>query len=320
MGNDIDTPPTLKDVRAARERIHALVHRTPVVRNRTLDRLVGAELYFKCENLQRGGAFKARGACNAVFSLDACAAARGVVTHSSGNHGAALALAAALRGIPAHIVMPENATQFKQAAVRALGGHIVHCAANQPARERAMEEVRLATGANVVHPFDDYRVIAGQGTVALELQQDVPQLGAILAPVGGGGLLSGIAVVTKGLNPGIRVIGAEPEGADDAHRSLRAGRRIPCADPKTVADGLRMSIGERNFPLLQRYADDIVTVSEAAIVAAMRTAWETLKLVIEPSSAVALAALLEGRFDPEGRRIGVVLTGGNVDLDRLPWQ
>jgi threonine dehydratase len=313
-------PVDLATVRAARARIAPHVHRTPVMTCRSLDEAAGARLYFKCENFQKVGAFKARGAVNAVFSLGDEEARRGVVTHSSGNHGAALAYAAGRRGIPAWIVMPDNAPAIKQANVRGFGGVIRFCAPTVAAREAACAAVQAETGATLVHPYNDWRVIAGQGTAALELLEEVPDLDIVVAPCGGGGLLSGTAIVAKAMQPGVRVFGAEPAGADDACRSLAAGHIVPQDDPRTIADGLRTSLGEKTFAVLSRLADGIGTASEAAIVRAMRTTWERMKIVIEPSSAVPLACLLEGTIPAGGARVGVVLSGGNVDLDRLPWQ
>ena len=312
--------PTLAAIRAAAGRIAPYAHRTPVLTCASLDRAVGATVFLKCENFQKVGAFKFRGACNAVFSLGAAAAARGVATHSSGNHAQALALAARLRGIPAHIVMPANAPVVKQAGVAGYGGRITLCEPVLAAREAALAAVVARTGAAVVHPYDDERVIAGQGTAALELLQEVPDLDVILAPVGGGGLLSGTAIAATELAPGIRVIAGEPAGAGDAFRSLAEGRIVPSIMPETLADGLLTSLGELTFPIIRDRVERIVLVSEPGIVAAMRFIWERAKLVIEPSSAVPLAVLWERQVDLTGLRVGVILTGGNVDLDRLPWQ
>lgn len=312
-------PLSLADVREAAARIAGKVHRTPVLTSETLDARAGARLFFKCENLQKTGAFKARGATNAVFALSDPEAARGVVTHSSGNHAAALARAARLRGIPAYIVMPSNAPLAKQSAVRHYGGEIVYCEPTLDARERTAEALRLRTGAAFVHPYDDLRVIAGQGTSALELLEEVDDLDAILCPVGGGGQISGIAVAAKSLRPAIQIIGVEPAGADDAHRSFVSGRRESMLDPRTVADGLRASLGELTFAEIRRHVDDIVTVSDATIVEAMRALWEIMKLVVEPSGAVAYGAIIADRIPVRGSRIAVILSGGNLDLDALPW-
>jgi threonine dehydratase len=306
-------------IEQARERIAGKVHVTPVLRSATLDALAGAQLHFKCENLQKCGAFKARGATNAVFALAESDARRGVATHSSGNHGAALAYAARLRGVRAHVVMPENAAAAKRAAVSRYGAEITWCAPTLAARESTVREVIAATGATLVHPYDNFSVMAGQATAAVELVEQVPDLDLLLCPVGGGGLLSGTAVAAKTLRPDIRVVGVEPAGADDAARSFRAGHIIPSTDPRTIADGLRSSLGERPFAEIRRRVDDIVTVPEEAIVAAMRQLWEVLKIVVEPSGAVPYAALVASGTPLRGARIGIVLSGGNVDLERLPW-
>ncbi len=311
--------PTLADIRAAAERIRPYAHRTPVFTCASLDLQVGARVFLKCENLQRVGAFKFRGACNAVFSLSDEEAARGVVCHSSGNHAQALALAARLRGVPAHIVMPTSAPAVKKAAVAGYGGQITFCEPTLAAREATQAEVVARTGAAVVHPYNNARVIAGAGTAALELLEECPDLDVVLAPVGGGGLLSGTAIAAKGLLPAIRVIAAEPELADDACRSLAAGRILPSEHPRTIADGLLTSLGDLTYPIIQERVERIVTVSEAGIVAAMKFVWERAKLVIEPSSAVPVALLWERKFDLTGLKVGVILSGGNVDLDKLPW-
>jgi threonine dehydratase len=266
------------------------------------------------------GAFKARGATNAVFLLTDAEAAKGVVTHSSGNHAAALARAARLRGIPAYIVMPSNSPQAKQAAVRRYGGDVVLCEPTLAARESTARQVMERTGAAFIHPYDDLRVMAGQGTTAIELLEDVPGLDVILCPVGGGGQLSGIAVAAKDIKPEVRVIGVEPAGADDAARSLKAGRIIPMLEPRTIADGLKTSLGKRPFAEIVRLVDDIVTVREESIVQAMRQIWEVMKLLVEPSGAVSYAAVVEGRIAASDASIGIILSGGNLDLNRLPWQ
>ncbi len=311
--------PTIADIRAAAERIGPYAHRTPVLTCASLDAMTGAALFFKCENFQRVGAFKFRGAANAVLSLTNEEAVRGVATHSSGNHAAALALAARLRGIPAHVVMPCTAKAVKRAAVAGYGARIVPCEPTLAAREATLADVVAATGATVIHPYNDARVIAGQGTAALELLADVPGLDVVMAPVGGGGLLSGTAIAVAGASPNTRVVGAEPAAADDAFRSLEAGRIVPSADPRTIADGLLTSLGTLTFAAIRERVSEIVTVSEEAIVVAMRHTWERMKIVIEPSSAVPLGALLEGKLPAAGRRIGVILSGGNVDLADLPW-
>lgn len=312
--------PDLAAIRAAQRRITALVHRTPVLTSASVDADVGASLHFKGEHLQKIGAFKARGACNAVFSLDDAEAARGVVTHSSGNHGAALAYAAARRGIPAWVVMPENAPAVKQANVRRFGAQVRLCAPTVAARESACSEVARECGATLIHPFDDPRVIAGQGTAALELVEDLPELDAVIAPCGGGGLLSGTAIAVRAVAPRMQVFGAEPANADDAARSFASGRVETLAPTTTIADGLRTTLSPRTLAALRAGVEGIVTCSEDAIVAAMRMLFERMKQVVEPSGAVPLACLLEHRARFAGLRIGVVLSGGNVGLDRLCWQ
>ena len=312
--------PDLAAIRAAAARIAPHVHRTPVMTCAAIDAEVGATLFFKCEHLQRVGAFKARGACNAVFSLDAAAAARGVVTHSSGNHGAALAYAARRRGIPAWVVMPDNAPAVKQANVRRFGATVRLCAPTIDAREGACADVARETGATLIHPFDDPRVIAGQGTAALELVEAIDALDAVIAPCGGGGLLSGTSIAANSVRDDIAVFGAEPANADDAARSLASGTLQPLARTATIADGLRTTLSPRTLSALRAYVDAIGLCSEAAIVRAMRMMFERMKQVVEPSAAVPLACLLERTLDVGGQRVGIIVSGGNVDLDRLPWQ
>jgi threonine dehydratase len=311
--------PDFDSVLEAAQRIQPYVHRTPVLTCSSLDRMVGAQLFFKGENFQKVGAFKFRGACNAVFSLSDEEASQGVGTHSSGNHAAALALAARLRGVPAFIVMPKNASQVKKAAVAGYGAEIFPCEPTEAGRAERMAEVLKETRATFIHPSNDPLVIAGQGTAALELLEEVPDLDVMLAPVGGGGLLSGTALAVAGRSPDTRIIGAEPEGADDAYRSLQEGRIIPSVNPQTVADGLLTSLGDNTFAIIKERVGQVVTVSEEAIIAGMRHVWERMKIVIEPSAAVPVGALLEGKVDLSGLRIGVILSGGNVDLDNLPW-
>jgi threonine dehydratase len=310
---------TLHDIQQAAERINPYIHRTPVLTNESLNERVGAQVFLKCENLQKVGAFKFRGACNAVFSLTEKESSRGVCTHSSGNHAQALTLAAKMRGIPAYIVMPENAALVKKNAVASYGGQITFCAPTLEEREATLRRVYERTGANIVHPYNDERVIAGQGTAVLELLEDIPDLDVILAPVGGGGLLSGTSIAATETKKGIRVIGAEPEMADDAHRSLQSGVLVPSANPKTIADGLLTSLGSLTFPVLQEHVEQIVTVSEQGILEAMKFIWERAKIIIEPSAAVAIGVLWEKKIDLTGSKVGVILSGGNVDLDRLPW-
>jgi threonine dehydratase len=311
--------PNLKAVRQAAERIRPHAHRTPVFTCETLDRLAEAFVYFKCENFQKTGSFKFRGACNAVFSIPDELVDRGVLTHSSGNHAAALALAARNRGISSFIVMPDNAPAVKRAAVSDYGGEIIFCEPSLAARESTANEVLKETGATLVHPYNDHDIICGQGTAALEILEEIPDLHVVMAPVGGGGLLSGTAITASEKSPKTLVVAAEPKNADDAFRSLREGRIIPSTYPDTVADGLRTSLGDLTFPIIQRYVHDIVTVTEDGIVHAMRQVWERMKILIEPSAAVTVAALLEQKVSARGKRVGVILSGGNVDLDNLPW-
>lgn len=313
----LTTEPTLNDIRQASARIRPHAHWTPVIRCRTLDEMTGVSLFFKCENLQKVGAFKFRGSCNAVLSLSEEEASRGVATHSSGNHAQALALAARMRGIHATIVMPSNAPEVKRAAVAGYGGEIVLCEPNLQAREETLAAVVGNSGAVVIHPYNNYAVIAGQGTASLELLEEVPALDAILVPVGGGGLLSGTLIAGKGISPGIKIFAVEPEGADDGYRSWKAGEIIPMVGPKTVADGLLTSLGDKTFPIIKRLVDEIVTVSDESILKAMKLIWERAKLVVEPSGAVPLAALLEGRLNLAGKKAGVILSGGNVDFGKF---
>jgi threonine dehydratase len=311
----------LADVLAAAERIQPFVHRTPVLTCETLNRLAGRELFFKCENLQKTGSFKYRGATNAVQQLSAEQALRGVVTHSSGNHAQALALAARVRGIPAYIVMPRTAAAVKQAAVKDYGGQVVLCEPNLADRERVSNEIVQQVGGTLIPPFDHPDVIAGQGTAALELLQDVPDLTGIISPVGGGGLLSGFTIAGRGIKPDVRIFGAEPLGADDAARSKAAGSLLPQTAPNSIADGLLTSLGQLTWPIIRDQVEAIYTVSEEQILQAMRLVWERMKLVIEPSAAVGVAVALSEEFKQiEGLpRIGIVLCGGNVSLDKLYW-
>ena len=313
------TLPDLADVRDAHARIAPFVHRTPVMTCRAIDEEVGASLYFKCEHLQKVGAFKARGACNAVFALDEASASRGVVTHSSGNHGAAIAYAARTRGIPAWVVMPRNAPAVKQANVRRFGANVRLCEPTVAAREAACDEVARESGATLVHPFDDARVIAGQATATLELLAAVDDLDVVIAPCGGGGLLSGTAIAATSLAPGIRVFGAEPANADDAARSYASGAIEPLPATTTIADGLRTTLSPRTLLALRTHVAAFGTCSEVAILRAMRMIFERMKQVVEPSSSVPLACLLERTLDVAGLRVGIILTGGNADLDQLKW-
>lgn len=311
----------LEAVHEAAKRIAGRAHRTAVETCATLDRLAGRALFFKCEHLQKVGAFKFRGACNAVWRLPAETARRGVVTHSSGNHAQALALAARQRGIPAHIVMPSTASPVKRRAVAEYGGRIVLCEPTLEARETTAAAVLAETGGTLLPPYNHPDVIAGQGTIAVELLEQVPDLDAIVAPVGGGGLMAGIAIAARALKPSIRLFAAEPLGADDAARSKAAGELIPQTGPKTIADGLLTSLGDLTWPVIRDLVERVVTVREEEIVSAMRLCWERAKLLIEPSAAVAVAAVLADSFRELGslRRVSVVLSGGNANLDQLPW-
>lgn len=311
--------PTFAQVQEAAARIAPYAVVTPVLRNVALNALTGADLYFKCENLQRGGAFKFRGACNAVWSMDDEQAARGVVTHSSGNHGNALALAAATRGIPAHVVVPDGAVRTKLEAIERAGAILHRCEATQAAREAKADEVRRATGAELVHPFEDTRVMAGQGTAVLELLEQSGGLDVVVTPIGGGGLIAGTSIAAHGIAPQLQIHGAEPMGADDAARSLAAGARVGPFVPDTICDGLRTLIGAANFEALQMHRAEATTVSDAEVIAAMKLLWNELKLVVETSSATVLAAVLKRPEVFRGKRVGLVLSGGNVDIEALPW-
>jgi threonine dehydratase len=309
--------PGFDDVLAAAARIASHVHHTPVLRSRSLDALAGCELHFKAEHLQRMGAFKFRGACNAVWSLPEATAGRGVVTHSSGNHGAALALAARTRGIPCHVVVPENAVAAKVAAIREFGASLHYCAPTIVARESACAKLQRETGAELVHPYTDPRVIAGQGTAALELLGNDGGFDVLITPLGGGGLLGGTAIAAAALSPKTRVFGAEPAGAADGFESLRRGERVGELVPDTICDGLRGLLGAPNFAILRRHHVEVLLADDAATLHAMRLLWQRTKQLVEPSSAVALAAVLAHRERFAGQRVGIVLSGGNVDLDML---
>lgn len=308
-------------IQEAAGRIAPLAHRTPVITCTTLDAMARRRLYFKCENLQKVGAFKFRGACNAVMKLSQAQAARGVVTHSSGNHAQALALAARLREVAAHVVMPSTAPAVKRRAVEGYGARVIPCEPTLDARERMAQSIVEQSGAALIHPYDNADVIAGQGTAALELLAEVPQLDAIIAPVGGGGLLSGICIAAKASNPSMRIFAGEPAGADDAARSLASGKLVPQTSPDTIADGLLTSLGELTWPIIRDHVERIFTVTDEQIVSAMRLVWQRAKLVIEPSAAVPVAAVLSDEFKSLAglKSVGIVLSGGNVDLDKLPW-
>ncbi|MEK7482734.1 MAG: pyridoxal-phosphate dependent enzyme [Planctomycetota bacterium] len=313
----MNTFPTFQEIQMAMQRIQKFVYRTPVLTCQHINERVEAEVFFKCENFQKVGAFKFRGACNAVFSLDN--ASSGVATHSSGNHAQALARAAQIRQIPAYIVMPNNAPSVKKNAVAGYGAQITFCAPTLESREKTLELLVSQTGAHLIHPYNDFSVIAGQGTAALELLQEVPHLEIIMTPVGGGGLLSGTALATKGIDPRIQVYAAEPEQADDAYRSLQAGKILPAENPQTIADGLRSSLGTLTFPIIQKHVAGIIRVSEKEIVEAMYSIWERMKIIIEPSSALPLGALLQKKSQFIGKRIGIILSGGNLDFVQFPW-
>jgi threonine dehydratase len=315
----VDRQPDLDAIREAHRRIAARIHRTPVITSSSLDEIAGAQIFFKCENLQRTGSFKIRGATNAVFSLSDEEAKRGVVAPSSGNHAAALALAARWRGVPAWLIMPSNSSEVKKRAVEAYDGTITECEPNIASREATAADVMKRTGAHLVHPYNDPHVIAGQGTAAIELLEQVPGLDIIITPASGGGLLSGTAIAAKSLRPEIRVVGGEPKNADDAYRSMASGKIEPAAKTETIADGLRATLCPLTFSILRERVDEISLVSEEEIVSTMLLLWERAKIVVEPSGAVAAAPVLLRRIKAEGKKVGVILSGGNVDLQRLPW-
>ena len=312
--------PDLDTIRMAAERIRPYIHRTPLLVNASINKITGGDIFFKCENLQKAGAFKSRGACNAVFSLSEDQLKKGVGTHSSGNHAQALARAASLRETDAYIVMPETSPRVKVAGVESYGGKITFCKPTLEAREETLQKILMETGALEIHPYNDHIIIAGQATCAMEIYEEQQGFDIIMAPVGGGGLLSGTALSTKYLSPGTRLIAAEPEMADDAYRSFYQGKFIPSTNPKTIADGLLTSLGSLTYPIIKEYVHDIVTVSEDGIIQAMRLIWERMKIIIEPSSAVPLAAILEKKLEVGGKKVAIILSGGNIDLDKLPWE
>jgi threonine dehydratase len=312
--------PTPEIIEVAHQRIHPYIHLTPLLTSRIINERVGAELVFKCENFQKVSAFKFRGASNTVLSLSKEEIRNGVATHSSGNHAAALALAASLRGTKAYIVMPSNSSKVKVAAVEHYKGIITFCEPTLEAREDTLAQVLLKTNAAEIHPYNDYRIITGQATAAKELIEEGGHFDVIMAPVGGGGLLSGTALATHYFSASTRVIAAEPEQADDAYQSFYQGKFVPSINPNTIADGLRTSLGTLTYPIIQEHVHQIVRVSEAGIIQAMRLLWERMKIIVEPSSAVPLAALLENTFEHKDLRIGIILSGGNVDLDELPFK
>jgi threonine dehydratase len=311
--------PNAQDILNAEERIHKYIHRTPVFTSTQINELLGLKVYFKTENLQKVGAFKMRGAANAVLSLTKAQLKKGVATHSSGNHAQALALAAKLRGIPAFIVMPKDAPQVKVAAVEQYGAEIIFCESNLMARETTLNEVVQKTGATFVHPYNNYDVIAGQATCAKELIEDTDHLDAIFAPIGGGGLMAGTLLAAQYFGDNVPVYGAEPAGADDAFRSLKAGKIIPMENPDTIADGLKTSVGERNFPIIKEHIKEIITVTDAEIIDAMRMVFQYLKLVVEPSGAVPFASMIKAKAQFSNKKVGVILCGGNIDLAKMPF-
>ncbi len=312
--------PSFADMLIAHERIKPHIHRTPILTSRVINELSGAELFFKCENFQKAGAFKARGASNAVFGLNDAQTAKGVATHSSGNHGTCLSYAAGRRGIPCTVVMPRTAPQAKKDAVRGYGGKVVECEPSTSSREAVFAEVVAETGAEFVHPYNDPRVIAGQATCAKELVEQVDHLDAVIAPIGGGGMVSGTCLTLSNLAPKIKIYVAEPEQADDAYRSFKAGHIIADDAPNTVADGLKVPLKDLTWHFVSKHVTDIFTASEQEIVDAMKLIWKRMKIIMEPSSAVPLATILKNRDVFAGKRVGVIITGGNVDLDKLPWQ
>jgi threonine dehydratase len=311
--------PSLQTIREASERIRPYIHRTPVLTSQSINHILGTEIWFKCENLQKVGAFKSRGACNAVFSLSEEEIKRGVGTHSSGNHAQALARAAKIRGCKAYIVMPETSPKVKSDAVRGYGGEITFCKPTLEARESTLAEIIERTGATEIHPYNDYRIIAGQATAAMELLEETGPLDIIIAPIGGGGLMSGTALATSYLSPSTKIYAAEPAGADDAFRSFTTKTLVPSVNPKTVCDGLLTSLGSKTFPIILDKVHRIITVSEESVIKAMMLTWERMKIIIEPSSAVPLAAIMENQADFTGKKVGIIISGGNVSLDKLPW-
>jgi len=312
--------PNARIIKEAHARIRENIHHTPVLTSRSTDNLVGAHLFFKCENFQKVGAFKIRGATNTIKSLKEDEIKGGVATHSSGNHAQAVALAARTRKVKAYIVMPENSPNVKVDAVKSYGAEITFCTPTQEAREKSLKKIISKTGATFIHPYNDYRVIAGQATAAKELFEEVSNLDAVMAPVGGGGLLSGTSLAAHYFSKNTKIYGAEPSGADDAKRSLAEDKIVPSTDPDTIADGLLTSLGDKTFPIIKEFAKDILVVADPQIVDAMRWTWERMKIIIDPSSAVAVAAVFNYPDKFAGRRVGIILSGGNVDLEKLPFQ
>jgi threonine dehydratase len=312
--------PILRDIQQAHLRIKEHIHRTPVLTSSAINEITGASITFKCENFQKVGAFKFRGATNAVLSLSEYETVNGVATHSSGNHAAALALAARNRGVRCYIVMPSTAPDIKIAAVKNYGGEITFCEPTLQSREETLKEIILKTGATMIHPYDNFNVISGQGTAAVELLDEVPGMEALFVPVGGGGLLSGSAIAAKSMHPGIKVYGCEPANADDAYRSIKSGILQPSINPRTIADGLLTALSDMTFTIIRNHVDDIFTVSEESIIDAMQMIWQRMKIIVEPSSAVPLAALIENRTYFKGQQVGIILSGGNADLTNLPFR
>jgi threonine dehydratase len=311
--------PDKSSIDLAAKRIRNYINHTPVLTSENLNELTESELFFKCENFQKAGAFKSRGAINAIFSLTDEELQKGVCTHSSGNHAAALSRAAGLRKVKAYIVMPGNSSVVKVAAVKHYGGIITFCENNLASRESTLARIQRETGSVEIHPYNNYRIIAGQATASKELTESVPQLDIVMAPVGGGGLLAGTLLACKFYSPGTEVIAAEPSGADDAFRSFYGQSFVPSINPTTIADGLLTSLGNLTFPIIKKNVQQIVTVNEESIIAAMRLIWERMKIIVEPSSAVPFGAILENKFRHKGKRIGIILSGGNIDLDKIPW-
>lgn len=311
--------PTYSDIQESAKRIHGFAHKTPVLQSSYFNRLTGAELFFKCENFQKVGAFKFRGAFNAISQLSKEGGDKGIITHSSGNHAQAVALASKINRYKATIVMPKNAPKVKVNAVQDYGAEIVFCESTIESRQETTDQIISKTGATFIHPYNNADVITGQGTSAKELLEEIPDLDIIIAPIGGGGLLSGTAIASKAIKPNIQILGAEPKLADDAYRSYQAGSIQPVLQTDTIADGLRTSLGSLTFQIINEKADDIITVAEDSIIRDMRRVWERMKIIIEPSSAVPISALLDGSADIGGKKIGIILTGGNVDLENLPW-
>jgi len=310
---------TKKNLQETHQRIKPFIHRTPVLSSQLINEIVGAEIYFKCENFQKMGAFKMRGATNAVLQLSNTEKDFGVATHSSGNFAQALALAAKMQGIKAYVVMPSNAPEIKKTAVKGYGGEVIECTPTLEARETTLNEVVNKTGAAFLHPYNDYQVIEGQATAAMELIEEHDDLDAVFAPVGGGGLLAGTALAAHYFSPNTKVIAGEPLGADDAWQSLQKGEIVPQTNPQTIADGLLTSLGDKTFPVIKEYVADIVRVDEDEIIAAMRLIWERMKIIAEPSSAVALAALIKEKAKYQSKKVGIILSGGNVQLGKLPF-